>query len=155
MTNRVSHVHHALHKVVNNAKPTIHTWANHALIKPDRRKVPLNQPHQPALVHSAPGSQHVRRMRLLVAHKAIVQPLAVNAAANRNTKLYLNRGAILIGSAIIPAQQKRRNTLLYHTSFCESGKIGASAGISQTHQPLYRCYPDSANGQIWFLPVSA
>ena len=104
VTNHVSHVHHALHKVVNNAKPITHTWANHARIKPDRRKVPQNQLLQLALARSARGSLHVRRMHRLVAHKAIVQPLAVNAAANRNTKLYLNRGAILIGSAIVISQ---------------------------------------------------
>ena len=55
--NRVSHVHHALHKVANNAKPIIHTWASHAHIKPASRKVPLNRRLQLALARSARGSR--------------------------------------------------------------------------------------------------
>ena len=101
--NHVRRVHHVLHKV-SRVKPTHRIWANHAHIKRDRRKVPQNQHLQLVLALSARVSLHVRRMRLLVVRKAIVQLLVANAAVNRNTKLYLNRGAILNGSAIVISQ---------------------------------------------------
>jgi hypothetical protein len=43
-------------------------------------------------------------MLLLVVRKATARRQADSATANRNTKLYLNCGAILIGSAIVISQ---------------------------------------------------
>jgi hypothetical protein len=103
VTNHASHAHRVHHKV-NNAKPTTHTWVSHALIKPASRKVPQNQPHRLVPARSAQVSRHVRRMLLLVVRKATARRQADSATANRNTKLYLNCGAILIGSAIVISQ---------------------------------------------------